>query len=246
MQSSVTFLVSANEGGTNPANGDCRRPLVSSDAHWVIFESEATDIVPNDLNGFSDVFVRDLQAGRTIRLSTALDAQSAADALSTMPALSPDRGTVAFLSFASNLTGDDFNQLGDVVAVRLDTEDSDRDGLPDEWEKLHFEDLTQHATDDPDQDGLINRAELRAGTNPKDAESVLRLLGVTPTRPAGVELRWSAVPGKVYQVQVKNRLNDSEWLELDAPVTASSDIGRKILSAPAGAKESYYRVLLVD
>jgi hypothetical protein len=44
--------------------------------------------------------------------------------------------------------------------------DSDGDGLPDAWERYWFGDLAQSAGDDPDGDGLSNRVEWLAGTNP--------------------------------------------------------------------------------
>ena len=49
---------------------------------------------------------------------------------------------------------------------------------------------------DSDGDGMINSAELIAGTNPLDANSVLRILSLTPGR----LLTWSSVSGQTYQV----------------------------------------------
>jgi hypothetical protein len=44
--------------------------------------------------------------------------------------------------------------------------DSDADGLPDTWEQANFGDLLQMGSGDADGDGLLNSAELAAGTNP--------------------------------------------------------------------------------
>ena len=51
--------------------------------------------------------------------------------------------------------------------------DSDKDGMPDAWETLHtlLPNSAADATLDPDNDGLINRKEYLAGTNPKVADS---------------------------------------------------------------------------
>ncbi|WP_035603056.1 chitobiase/beta-hexosaminidase C-terminal domain-containing protein [Haloferula sp. BvORR071] len=44
--------------------------------------------------------------------------------------------------------------------------DSDADGLDDTWELLHFQNLNQVASGNPDNDGLTNLEELQAGTDP--------------------------------------------------------------------------------
>ena len=46
--------------------------------------------------------------------------------------------------------------------------DTDGDGLPDAWEMLHFGDLDETGTGDPDLDTYTNAAELTAGTDPAD------------------------------------------------------------------------------
>ena len=46
--------------------------------------------------------------------------------------------------------------------------DLDRDGLPDRWEELHFGHRGFDGDDDPDQDGIRNRAELEAALMPMD------------------------------------------------------------------------------
>jgi Tol biopolymer transport system component len=52
-----TILVSSNQSGA-PANGTSRLPVISGDGRYVVFESDAADLVPNDKNGVRDVFRR--------------------------------------------------------------------------------------------------------------------------------------------------------------------------------------------
>lgn len=53
--------------------------------------------------------------------------------------------------------------------------DADKDGLPDYWEDQAFGGRRPTATGDEDSDGASNLDEYKAGTNPTDASSVLRL-----------------------------------------------------------------------
>jgi Tol biopolymer transport system component len=93
---------------------------ISADGRYVAFESDASDLVPDDTdtNGRPDVFVRDRQAGTTQRVSVAGCATEAnGDSLS--PHISPDGRYIAFQSSAANLVSGDTNGLGDVFVRDL-------------------------------------------------------------------------------------------------------------------------------
>jgi len=53
--------------------------------------------------------------------------------------------------------------------------DSDNDGLPDAWEFTNFAGLVQTPDGDFDGDGFSNGSEYLAGTDPRDATSLLRI-----------------------------------------------------------------------
>ena len=57
----TTVLVSANLAGTGGGNGDSIPVGLSTNGHYAVFESSASDLVAGDTNGVSDVFVRDLR-----------------------------------------------------------------------------------------------------------------------------------------------------------------------------------------
>ena len=56
--SGATTRLSVKANGVE-ADGDSIRPVLSADAHFVTFDSQADNLVSGDRNGFSDVFLRD-------------------------------------------------------------------------------------------------------------------------------------------------------------------------------------------
>ena len=105
-------LASVNDQG-QAANGISFLPDLTADGGQVAFKSEAFNLVPNDTNGEPDVFVRDLTANATQRVSVD-DFGNQSNGLSGGPGISADGRFVAFISFASNFVPDDGNGLSDV------------------------------------------------------------------------------------------------------------------------------------
>jgi Tol biopolymer transport system component len=94
------------------------RPFLSADGRYAAFTSRASNLVPDDRNGKSDVFVHDLWAGRTIRVSlTASGTEANGD--SFVSGISADGAVVAFTSLADDIVPGDTNGYRDVFVVRL-------------------------------------------------------------------------------------------------------------------------------
>lgn len=89
-------------------------------------------------------------------------------------------------------------------------EDGNLDGLPDDWQALHWglNPLGWPSPNaDSDGDGASNVQEFLAGTNPASRDSALRL-GLQ-RNVQGLWLNWNTEPGFVYQVQVST--NATTW-----------------------------------
>jgi len=95
-------------------------PVFSPDGTKVAFYSYASNLVPGDTNGVSDIFVKDLATGAVTRVSTSAAGAQGSNNSST-PVFSPDGTKVAFSSLASNLVPDDTNGLYDVFVKDLTT-----------------------------------------------------------------------------------------------------------------------------
>ncbi len=97
---------------------------ISADGNYVVFESDATNLVSGDTNAATDVFLRDVPAGVTVLVSA--DAGSgAADGPSAHPAISGAEGVldglhVAFESAATDLVAGDTNGQTDVFVFDYD------------------------------------------------------------------------------------------------------------------------------
>jgi hypothetical protein len=79
----------------------------------VAFESDATNLVANDTNGSTDVFVHDRQTGVTTRASVDL-AGVEGNGNSNSPSMSADGKSVIFQSDADNLVAGDTNTAPDI------------------------------------------------------------------------------------------------------------------------------------
>ena len=119
MQAGATTLISQAGDGTQ-GNGRSRNPSISGNGRYVAFESDATNLVSGDGNGFTDIFVRDMQAGTTTRISAAADGTEG-NGDSTDPRISGNGRYVTFSSEADNLVAGDGNGVADVFIYDLQT-----------------------------------------------------------------------------------------------------------------------------
>lgn len=90
---------------------------LSQTGRYVVFASLASNLVSNDTNGVSDVFVKDVVTGTVTCVSSAGGVQ--ADHLSYRPSISSDGRWVAFDSLAGNLTAGDDNAAYDCFVKNL-------------------------------------------------------------------------------------------------------------------------------
>ncbi len=70
----ITRVSTAYDSQLTQGNGASFAPSISADGRYVLFESEASNLVPGDI-GARDVFVRDLQTGAITRVSIGNEAR---------------------------------------------------------------------------------------------------------------------------------------------------------------------------
>jgi hypothetical protein len=92
-------------------------------------------------------------------------------------------------------------------------QDTDGDGMPNEWELVYGFNTNSlaDANLDTDGDGLSNLQEYWADTNPTNAASVLKLSSIESLGGNQVRLTFSAVSNKSYTIEFKNSFSDAAW-----------------------------------
>jgi len=125
----VTRLISGGFDG-GPANGQPGVPQISADGRFVVYESQASNLVPDDANGSSDVFLYDAEEATTTLVSAGRSGGSA-HGWSSAPSISADGRYVAFQSDAWDLAA--MNTFGVQVFVYDRVEATTSVVSVDEW-----------------------------------------------------------------------------------------------------------------
>lgn len=105
-----TSRLSVNDTGEE-GNQSSQYPSISADGRYVVFESDASNLVPDDTNDLTDVFIRDRLTNQTRRLSIN-NSGTQDDSFSYFPSISANGRFVAFHSYAGNLVPGDSNVTG--------------------------------------------------------------------------------------------------------------------------------------
>jgi Tol biopolymer transport system component len=126
-QTGQTTRVSIASDGSQ-ANANSSEPSISANGRFVVFSSDASNLVAGDTNIRRDIFVHDRQTGQTTRLSVASDG-SQGNGTSFTPSISLDGHYVAFYS-DSNLVAEDTNNKADVFVYDRQTGQTRRVSVP--------------------------------------------------------------------------------------------------------------------
>lgn len=191
-------------------------------------------------------------------VSTASAQQFTYDALGQLTSIRYD-GT-RLITYQADLAGNTTNLA--VSAAQAET-DADGDAMPDAWEWVYFNSLSESATNDfnqdtrsnldhylnqtdpaapdTDGDGASNLDERTAGTNPLDPASVFELLLARPVV-SGFALSWHSVTGKRYWVDRAASSPTATWSRVAGPFMDTSPMNVYTDTPPAGPVSWWFRI----
>jgi hypothetical protein len=119
--------------------------------------------------------------------------------------------------------------------------DANNNGMSDAWEMAFFGSVSTNRirTTDTDHDGMTDYAEFIAGTDPTDPTSLLHFTSTTLLDAQHVQLQWTAVSNRLYQLNVSSNL--ATWSALTGWMQASAN---PIMSCTVtnSAATSFYRI----
>jgi Tol biopolymer transport system component len=124
-ETGTTIRVSVSDAEAQMASSGAFVPTMTADGRFVTFTSASANLVVGDGNGDSDVFVRDVVAGTTSRVSVSSSGGDA-DGYGSFGHIAADGRYVAFLSDAGNLVAGDTNGVDDVFVRDLQTGTTER------------------------------------------------------------------------------------------------------------------------
>jgi hypothetical protein len=122
------------------------------------------------------------------------------------------------------------------------SEDSDQDGLPDAWERHHFQGLDRGAEDDSDRDGMTAIDEWDADSSPTtpDALRIMREFG-----PSGaVVLSWPLLPNRRHEVECSDDL--ISWKPAEGTFDFTSKSRLRWTWSTTTADMTFFRVRVIE
>jgi hypothetical protein len=120
-------------------------------------------------------------------------------------------------------------------------------GLPIPWLLANFGTTNVNANSDPDGDGMSNRQEYLAGTNPLDRNDKLQITTFTAQQGgAPMTVTWQSTPARCYFLQTSLDIGASNWFDSGLGLVAPDGASTTRTVNQASAMKRFYRVQAVN
>ncbi len=132
------------------------------------------------------------------------------------------------------------------ISMSSNADDTDGDGIPDDWEQVHAGNLEMMNNDtDSDGDGILDIDEYIGGTQPTNSASYLMIAelknGFGPT--SGNVLQWDSVSGRLYHVYwTTSLINQYHFEYINSNLPARPPINVWTDNVPHTENSGFYRI----
>jgi len=121
--------------------------------------------------------------------------------------------------------------------------DSNADGLPDAWERTYFGTISVNPNVDADGDGMSNKEEYLAGTNPTNPADKLRVTAFTSSNGGtNVSVTWSTVLTRRYHIQKSINILAQTWPDSGLGTVSPTNSSTTRSFSDTFATNRFYRI----
>jgi len=130
-------------------NGNSTMPIISGNGRYVVFWSDANNLTANDSNGYSDVFLRDMQTNTTTLISVNSTGNPLTNTVIITPDdISSDGRYVVMVSDSSEIVPNDTNNSWDIFLYDRQTGTTSRVSVNGNGDQLEFGAVDGKLSDD--------------------------------------------------------------------------------------------------
>jgi len=98
---------------------------------------------------------------------------------------------------------------------------------------------------DSDGDGMSDRDESAAGTDPRNVQSALRIQSLELLEPGRVKLTWASIPNKKYRVAALSSVTAPDTIGLTGVIRTTNSMTSKSGGVPSLGRPVYFRITVV-